>query len=263
MTLVERLRVTRRAVALISVLLGAFLVVPFLGARVLPPTSRMLLRATGVRVRVRRDAPDRRDGPDAVVPGSLLVANHLSWIDVVALASVVPMRMLAKREVRSWPLVGALAARCGAVFLDRASLRALPATVAATADVLRIGGTVGVFPEGTTWCGAAAGPFRPAVFQAALDAGAAVAPVALVLRGPDGRPAPEAAFVGEQTLGEALLRGLRLRRITCEITVLPALAPRGDRRSMAAAAAAAIGAVTGAPHQARITPRPAPVPVAA
>jgi 1-acyl-sn-glycerol-3-phosphate acyltransferase len=231
--------------ALVALLLAATVVLPLLGARAIPRACRLMLRVVGVRVVVRGEPG--RSGRSA----ELLVANHVSWVDVVALSSVRPVRLLAKREVRDWPVVGPLAARAGAVFLDRARLRSLPGTVDAAAAVLRNGGTVAAFPEGTTWCGAAAGALRPAAFQAALDAGVPVRPVAVVLRGPDGRRVPEAAFVGEQTMVDTLVRGMRLPHVTCELTFLPALVPVGTRRELAARAAAAIGAVTGVTHPVR------------
>ena len=99
-----------------------------------------------MRLRVHRPGVGRRDGV-------LVVANHLSWIDVLALAAVAPVRPLAKREVGEWPFIGRLARRAGALFVDRAGLRALPGTVAELAAALRAGDAVAVFPEGTTWCG--------------------------------------------------------------------------------------------------------------
>jgi 1-acyl-sn-glycerol-3-phosphate acyltransferase len=137
----------------------------------------MMLRAAGVRVRLVGVWPEE--------DGVLLVANHLPWIDVLALACVANVRVLAKREVGDWPVVGGLARCAGALFLDRAGLRGLPAVIAAA---LRSGDCVAVFPEGTTWCGAAAGPFRRAAFQAALNVGAPVRPVAITSRHPDGSP---------------------------------------------------------------------------
>lgn len=83
---------------------------------------------------------------------------------VLALPLVRSVRLLAKSEVRSWPALGALAARTGALFVDRVRLRALPGTVAEIAAAVASGDSVTVFPEGTTWCGAAAGPFRHAAF---------------------------------------------------------------------------------------------------
>lgn len=107
-----------------------------------------------------------------------------------------------------------------------------------------------MFPEGTTWCGAAAGPFRRAVFQAAIDADAPVRPVAVVLRLPSGERATAAAFIGEQTLWDSLMRVLRLPGLDCEVTVLPVLAPSTDRRELARSAGDAVAAVTGVRHPA-------------
>jgi 1-acyl-sn-glycerol-3-phosphate acyltransferase len=237
------------AVLCAAVLVGAVLAVPLLRgparARWLRACCRAALRAVGVRLRVS-------GGPYSDGAGVLVVANHLSWIDVLAMAAVQPVRMLAKDEVRDWPVIGALAARTGALFVDRAGLRALPATVAATAQALRSGAVVGVFPEGTTWCGLAAGPFRRAAFQAAIDAGAQVRPVAIELRRPDGSPDRSSAFVGDQTLWDSLRRVLRLPALVCELTVLPAIpaASAADRRELARVAAAAVTGVTGVSHTA-------------
>ena len=245
---VPRLRVAVRLAALAAVLSGALLGVPLLpGAarrRWLSACCRGALRATGVRLRVIGEFPEGRRAR-----GGLLVANHLSWIDVLALYAVAPVRMLAKREVRDWPVVGALAARTGALFVDRAGLRGLPDTVAEMADAMRSGALVAVFPEGTTWCGAAAGPFRRAAFQAAIDANAPVLPAAFVLRLPSGDPAWEAAFIGEdETLWESLLRVVRLPAVECVLTVLPSLPADGDRRELARRAGSAVAVVTGVPH---------------
>jgi 1-acyl-sn-glycerol-3-phosphate acyltransferase len=228
--------------------LAAVLVTTLVGVAVLPGGARarwlctcyrIVLRCSGVRLRVMGRLGDG---------GELLAANHLSWIEVLAVGTLRPIRMVAKREMGDWPVIGRVARRSGALFVDRAGLRGLRATVAATAEALREGADVAVFPEGTTWCGAAAGPFRRAVFQSAIDAGAPVRPVAVVLRLPSGERATTAAFIGEQTLWDSLMRVLRLPGLDCELTVLPAMAPMGDRRELARQAGEAIAAVTGIRH---------------
>jgi len=231
-----------RLAAVGAVLLTALVTVPLAGPRWLAACCRALLRAAGVRLRVSPDTP----WDDWA--GVLVVANHLSWIDVVALTAVAPVRVLAKCEVARWPLIGGLARCAGALFVDRAGLRALPGTVAGVTAALRAGDAVAVFPEGTTWCGAAAGPFRRAVFQAALDAGATVRPVAIAFRQGSGVPARSAAFVGTQDLFDSVLRVLRAPGLTCELTLLADLAPTGDRRALARRAAATIAGATGVPH---------------
>ena len=116
------------------------------------PGPGWLLAAAGVRVVATGPRP---------APGSLVVANHVSWLDVLALNRIVTVRMLAKAEVRDWPLVGPMAARAGTVFLDRDRLRALPAAVAEVADALRDGACIGVFrraPPGADATSAASVP---------------------------------------------------------------------------------------------------------
>ncbi|ASU77848.1 1-acyl-sn-glycerol-3-phosphate acyltransferase [Actinopolyspora erythraea] len=181
-----------------------------------------LLAAFGVRLRVR-GAPPRITGEGV---GTLVVSNHVSWLDVLALRSVCPMRLLAKSEVRGWPLVGVLAVRAGTLFIDRDRPSHLPAVIDAVADALRRGDVVGAFPEGTTWCGRGIGRYRPAVFQAALDAGAPVRPVALRYRLADGSPTTAAAFVGEDTLLGSVREVLGVRGLVVELVSLPS--PRAE-----------------------------------
>lgn len=241
-----RLRMLRRVAALAVVVALAVLTAPALplvGAagreRILRRVFRAALRAAGVRLEVTGDASLRP--PDG--SGALVVANHLSWIDVLALGAVTPVTMLAKREVAGWPVIGGLAARVGTVFVDREGLRRLPGVVDETARVLRGGALVGVFPEATTWCGAASGQFRRAPFQAAIDAGVPVRPVSIALRTPDGRPTTLASFVGDQTLGDSLSRVLRMSGVVCALTVAPVIGSAGtDRRDLAAKASATVRA---------------------
>ncbi|GGV20773.1 1-acyl-sn-glycerol-3-phosphate acyltransferase [Streptomyces filipinensis] len=191
---------------------------------------RMIVRAIGVRVRLT--------GAAAPAGGLLLVANHVSWLDIPLLSAVRPARMLAKTEIRRWPVAGALAARGGALFIERDRLRALPETVARIAEALRAGAAVAAFPEGSTWCGRAHGRFHRAVFQAALDAGVPVQPVGLRYRQTGGGPSTAAAFVGEDTLLASLWRVARTRGMTAEVEIRPAILPgtHADRRSLARAA---------------------------
>ncbi|MFF2860817.1 lysophospholipid acyltransferase family protein [Streptomyces rubiginosohelvolus] len=203
-------------------------------------------QAFGVRVRVRLHAPDRAQGG-----GELVVANHISWLDIPLVASVLPGRMVAKREIRCWPLLGSLAALGGTLFIDRDRLRALPAAVRTIATVLRSGSRVVVFPEGSTWCGrGAGGTFRPAVFQAAIDAGATVRPVRITYRTaahstaehPAGSVAGAVAFVGADPLAASLWRVVRASGLTAHVDVLAPIPAYGedDRRALARRARTAV-----------------------
>ncbi|MET8545856.1 lysophospholipid acyltransferase family protein, partial [Kitasatospora sp. NPDC004799] len=179
--------------------------------------------------------------------GVLVVANHVSWLDIPLLAAGRPGRSLAKTEVRRWPVLGPLVAWGGTVFLDRDRLRTLPDTVAAVAGVLRSGHPVIVFPEGSTWCGRESGRFRPALFQAAVDAGADVQPVTIRYRLADGRPTSVPAFIGDEGLLTSLARVVAARGLVADVTFLPPIPPPGPqptragaRRELARTAQAAI-----------------------
>ncbi|MFB7274402.1 lysophospholipid acyltransferase family protein [Streptomyces sp. NPDC056244] len=198
--------------------------------------TRTLIRAFGLRVRiVGEPAPPRGTG-------MLVVSNHISWLDIPLLAAVFPGRMLAKKEIRGWPVMGAMATLGGTIFVERERLRALPGTVRTLATAMDEGSRVVVFPEACTWCGKDHGRFTTAVFQAAMDADADVRPVRLTYRGPDGEPSGAPAFVGEDSLGASLWRVVKAEGLTAEIAVLPVI-PAGrhaDRRSLSVAARLAI-----------------------
>ncbi|MFE1238830.1 lysophospholipid acyltransferase family protein [Streptomyces tendae] len=231
------LRLTAVAVLLlaaIAVVLAPFGLRSRLPAALVRRWCRWVVRAAGIRVRVR----------GAAVPGGglLLVANHVSWLDIPLLAAVRPARMLAKSEIRRWPVAGGPTARAGVLFIERDRPRALPDTVDAIARALRAGAAVAAFPEGSTWCGRAHGPFRRAVFQAALDAGVPVQPVRIHYRAAERSVSTTPAFVGADTLLASLWRVASARGLVAEVTVRPVVPPgrHRDRRSLARATEEAV-----------------------
>lgn len=253
------LRVLRAVLAFSVVLCGAVVApVALAGPRARQALCRVLcrwlLRALGVRLDLTGDSGFL----DTAVPrGALVVSNHVSWLDTVAVSAVRPMRSLGKVQIREWPVVGAIAARLGTLFVDRESLRSLPTTLASLTEVLRAEGTVFVTPEGTTWCGFGAGPFKPAVFQAAIDGGVPVRPLALHYR-VSGRTTAWPAFVGDETLVDSLRRVLRMRGLVVEVRVHNEIAPgsTADRRELASLAENAVHSPTaGVPPPSRPHPR--------
>ncbi|SFP29192.1 1-acyl-sn-glycerol-3-phosphate acyltransferases [Amycolatopsis arida] len=258
---VGALRGVLRVGAALGVLLAALALAPLLVALPSRPRERAvraifaaLLRAFGVRLVVHGDA-ELRDTPPG--RGALVVNNHISWLDIVAVNAIRPMRALAKREIAGWPVLGGLVTRSGAVFLDRERLSTLPATVAQLAAALRAGSLVSVTPEGTTWCGLASGRFRGATFQAAIDGGVPVRPLALRYRLADGRETTRPAFVGPETLVDSVRRVARLRGLVLEVFVCPEIAPgrAADRRELAALAESAVHSALGT-VQTPTRPRP-------
>jgi 1-acyl-sn-glycerol-3-phosphate acyltransferase len=218
--------------------------------RVLQVFARALLRSIGVQQRTVGGLPRR---------GALLVANHVSWLDALVLLSSAPVLLLARCEIAGWPLIGRLTTAAGAVYIDRSRPLLLPATVAATAEALRNGSIVAVFPEGTTGCGQRLASFRPAMFQAAIDAGAPVVPVVLRYFAA-GDPTTAVAFVGDDSLVASVRRVIAIRDVRVSMTSHPALHPAdGASRRTLARTAAAVVAVPFQPVAPPVPARPQPV----
>jgi 1-acyl-sn-glycerol-3-phosphate acyltransferase len=217
-----------RLLALAGVLVGGLLLVPLIRGAALRALARSMLAVMGVRV--------ERRGP-TLKPGSLLVANHVSWLDILVLIAASPVRLVAKGEVGNWPGIGTLAGFSGAIFLNRARPKQLPHTVGEVAASLKAGRSVAVFPEGTTFCGITQGRFRPAMFQAAIDAGAPVVPTSI------NYDSTAAAFIGDDTLWDSVRRVAALRSLTVTLVTAPALrpTPEADRRALARAAQTSMG----------------------
>ena len=195
-------------------------------SRFLALVSRQLLVALGLRVEI----DDRRaaGGPFA----GLVVANHISYLDIAAITGVRPARFVAKAEIACTPGTAVPAKIFRPIPVERNSLRQLPATVGVVTERLGRGRSVAVFPEGTTRCGVGAGTFAPAFFQAAIDAQVPVLPIALSFTTVSGT-CVAAAFIGDDTPWDTLRRVLRTRGLTVRVTVHDAQAPGTDRRELA------------------------------
>jgi 1-acyl-sn-glycerol-3-phosphate acyltransferase len=243
-----------RVLALIMVLLagvGVALAVPLLTsrgrARTVRGWFRAVVAASGIRLVVTKGARGSLSDGGA----TLVAANHVSWLDIPAVLAVEPMRVLAKSDVRNWPVIGLLASRGGTLFIDRRRLCRLPGTVAEIAATLRGGESVLAFPEGSTWCGRTQGRFYPATLQSAIDAGVPVRPVSLQYRLADGTPTTVAAFVGDDTMLASVWRVVSTRGLVVELDARPLVPTSGRTRRETAAEVA--GWVRGQP-----TPVPQP-----
>lgn len=173
-------------------------------------------------------------GPPPAAP-ALVVANHISWVDIHVLGHLLPTVFLSKAEVLHWPVIGWLAKRSGTLFIRRGSGQAgmIRQTIA---DYLRRGGMVTLFPEGTTSDGLQVLRFLPPLFGAAIDAEAPVVPVALRYT-VDGQPDLVAPYTGRQTLLENL--GGLLGRPGSEVHIhfcIPIPSTDKDRKALAEAA---------------------------
>lgn len=232
---IARLRVSvRLTLVLVMLVLSPLLVVPMPGRmRFLRGYFRTAVRCMGVRLRVT-------GGPVRNLQGVLVVSGHVSWLDTLVISAVTPGSFVARADVVEWPLIGALARMTRTIPIDRENLRALPDVVDTVAGRLAAGQTVVAFPEATTWCGLAYGGFRPAMFQAAVDAARPVQPLRVTYRHRDGARSTVAAFVGDDTLWESLTRIMATRLTVVEVDVPSLQLPGDDRRELARRCEAAV-----------------------
>lgn len=182
----------------------------------------------------------------------LLVANHVSWLDIYAVMSVTDCRFVAKADVRRWPVIGWLAARLGTVFVAREQIRDVAKAGRTVSLALAEGQRMCVFPEGTTTDGSRVYAFNSALLQPAISTGAVVQPVAIRYLQLDGAPFPNAAFVGDMTLVASLWQLTATQGFIVELAFLEPIATHDkDRREVAALASRQIAAYLDVPCIAR------------
>lgn len=212
--------------------------------RIVRGWSRVLLAICGVRLRIGGaplDAEIARTGIGRGGAGRLVLANHISWIDVFAILACVPGRFVAKAEIGRWPLVGWLVTLVGTLYIERGRRHAVAAINHRVRDKLAAGETVAVFPEGTTTDGDKLLAFHSNLVAPAIDAGGEVWPVALRYT-ERGERSTATAFVGDMALVNSLWNTLAARGLEVEVAFLAPVHARGlgNRHRIAAAARAAI-----------------------
>jgi 1-acyl-sn-glycerol-3-phosphate acyltransferase len=165
----------------------------------------------------------------------LLVSNHVSWVDILALHAVCPCRFVAKADVERWPLLGTLVTGGGTLYVKRESRRDAMRVVHRMVEALKDGDIVAVFPEGTTSDGSAVLPFHSGLIQAAISAGAPVQPVAVqIVDGRSGRPSRAVSYMGDESLAGSVWRTLCARELCAVVTFgTPQVAAGRDRRAWA------------------------------
>lgn len=110
---------------------------------------------------------------------SMLVSNHISWLDIVAIAASSPVTFVSKADLKSWPMVGQLAKSSGTVFIKRGSLFSMHQTMTQLVDILECNRNIIFFPEGTTTTGENVKRFNSGLFETAYKSGSPVQPVAI------------------------------------------------------------------------------------
>ncbi|MEX2223177.1 MAG: lysophospholipid acyltransferase family protein [Candidatus Rokuibacteriota bacterium] len=174
-------------------------------------------------------------GAPAPAGPMLLVSNHISWVDILALHAVCPCRFVAKADVARWPLLGTIVTGGGTLYVKRESRRDAMRVVHRMAEALKDGDILAVFPEGTTSDGSSVLPFHTGLIQAAIAADAPVQPVALrIVEGRSGRPSRAVSYMGDESLVGSVWRTLCARELCAVVTFGPPQRAAGrDRRAWA------------------------------
>ncbi len=235
-------RTVKIFVLILHALLGLIITVVWLrGVDGAPPTRqqqqviswwlRSAARIIGAEIRTHGKIPETT---------VLAVANHISWLDILVIASVLPASFVSKAEVRDWPLFGRLAIRSGTLFIRRGGQNAAnQATEQITWYLLRRQNVL-MFPEGTTSTGREVKHFHRRLFGAALHAGTPIQPIAIRYPHPDGVN-PVAPFTDNQPFINNGLRVLGEKSIVVEVTFCPLVSSnKSDRTTAAKRAHAAI-----------------------
>ena len=232
-------RLLRLFVHLLWGMLLASVCLPFLrGARrgkLVRHWSKTILNILNIKLQVSGSAPLAGTSP------SMFVSNHISWLDVWLLNSLLSPRFVAKSEVRSWPLIGWLSEKGGVIFIERAKRKDTLRVSGAALQALADGDALCIFPEGTTTDGSFMVPFRSSLLQAAVDADVLIRPVALRYPLPNGGVNVDVAYWGDITLWESMLAMVKQPEIQAELTFLLPIPIHGkDRRVLARCAESAI-----------------------
>jgi 1-acyl-sn-glycerol-3-phosphate acyltransferase len=246
-------RVYRLARLCLHLIHGCFVVgavFPFLTPkrrfRIIRGWSRKLLRILHVSLTVRGHLP--------VVGPTLIVSNHVSWLDIWVINAVVGVRFVAKSDIRRWPVIGFLVKGAGTIFVEREKRHDTARTNRAIVQALTCGDHVAIFPEGTTTDGTEVKLFHASLFQPALGAGARVVVVALRYINRDGSPNLDAAYAGERTLWDSVRLILAYRTLHAELIFAATVDVHGKtRREIARETEAAIADALRLPRPGRKT----------
>lgn len=183
--------------------------------------SGRTLRILGIELQLQGELP--------AYSAKLLVANHISWLDIAAVHAVLPeARFVSKADVRDWPIVGALVTGVGTLYIERTSKRDALRVVHQAAAALKAGDTVAFFPEGTTGPGPDLLPFHGNLLQAAIATETVIQPLVIRWHEPGHRFSPAARFIGQMSLVQSLWNIASARGLAVQVLVLAAVPTTHD-----------------------------------
>lgn len=192
----------------------------------------LAMRSMGIHSRVHGQPPTH----------GLVVANHLSYLDIVILSAAMPCFFVAKMEIDAWPFFGKAARSGGTIFLDRASRASANSVASQMTQRLQMPIPVLLFPEGTSTDGSQVLPFHSRLIHPATEAGALITAASIRYVIEDGTPERELCWFGNVLFLPHLWKTLGTAGFSAEVRFgEPRVYP--DRRKAAEATHAEIVAM--------------------
>ena len=178
-------------------------------------------------------------------PNVIVVANHVSWLDIFALHAAGPVRFIAKAEIARWPVLGSLVAGVGTLFIERGRRNDTHRVNQHVAKALAAGDIIAVFPEATTTDGSTLLPFKGSLLQPIIESAGYVQPVAIRYRTRTGDISRAPAY-DDVTFLHSFWRICGERAIVAELHASEPIAACGKhRRELAREAEVAVRAALG------------------
>lgn len=156
-----------------------------------------------------------------VEKNALVVANHISWLDIPILYTQHSVGFIGRNEMKKWPVLSLLIKSGSTIFIDRTRKRDLIHINNVVSQKLREGATVGLFPEGKTSDGKGILPFKPSLFEATIMAKSTIIPLVIQYYTKDGKPTNAVTYADEITLWESVKNSLGLNGIIAKVIPLP------------------------------------------
>jgi 1-acyl-sn-glycerol-3-phosphate acyltransferase len=167
----------------------------------------LVIKLLGIRLKVTGNPPQR----------GLLVANHLSYLDILIFGAALPCCLVSKIEISRWPFFGPLARAGGTLFIDRSSLASAQAVTAQIAERLQGSVPVLFFPEGTSTDGAQVLPFHARLFTPAVVVRAPITAIAVRYVPSDASPESSLCWFGDAPFLPHIWQALGAADFTAEV----------------------------------------------
>lgn len=211
--------------------------------------ARTVPRIMGLRVKVMGTVPDRQavEKGRREETGYMVCSNHISFLDIFLLDSILPVRFVAKKEIESWPVFGLIARAAGTLFIDRSRRRAVLEMAQQMNEALRSGESVLFFPEGTTGEGRLLLPFYANLFASAVATEAELLPVTIRYT-QNGEVTTIPSYAGRIPLFTVMKRIVFSSGLEAEVRLLDPMKTIGmDRKALCAETSARMSAALGVP----------------